>query len=42
MEFIEWSDETAAPTADGTVAATRTQLDAFAVPGATEEWEDAQ
>ena len=42
MEFIEWSDETTAPTEDGTVAATRTQLDAFAVPGATEEWEDAQ
>lgn len=42
MEFIEWSDDAAAPHEDATVAATRAQLDAFAVAGVTEEWEDAQ
>jgi hypothetical protein len=40
MEFMEWSDDAASPHTNDTVAATRSELDAFAA-GVTEEWEDA-
>ncbi|HEX2168379.1 MAG TPA: hypothetical protein VHG09_14185 [Longimicrobiales bacterium] len=41
MEFVEWTDDEAPTLPDG-VSAARAQLDAFAVPGVTEEWEDVQ
>lgn len=40
MEFVEWSDDAASPHTADTVAAARSELDAFAA-GVTEEWEDA-
>jgi hypothetical protein len=42
MEFVEWTTGPTAPHEDDAVAAARTQLDAFATAGVTEEWEDAQ
>lgn len=42
MEFMEWSDDAAAPDEDDTVAATRARLDAFAAAGVSEEWEDVR
>lgn len=42
MEFIEWNDGTAASHEDDGVSAARAQLDAFASPGTTEEWEEVQ
>lgn len=42
MEFIEWKDGSAPPHDDAAVDAARAQLDAFATPGATDEWEDVQ
>lgn len=41
IEFVEWSDGSAVPHETDAVAAARTSLDAFALAGATEEWEDA-
>jgi hypothetical protein len=40
MEFVEWSDDAASPHTNESVAAVRSELDAFAA-GVTEEWEDA-
>lgn len=42
LEFIEWQDGAVEPLGDAAVAAALAQLDAFAVPGASEEWEQAQ
>ncbi|CAN5895481.1 hypothetical protein BH23GEM9_BH23GEM9_30960 [soil metagenome] len=41
MEFIEWDDDVDSPADDDDVAAARTQLDAFATPSASDEWEEA-
>lgn len=41
MEFIEWSGADALHES-GDVATARMLLDSYAIPGATEEWEDAE
>lgn len=40
IEFIEWTGDHALHESE-TVAHARTQLDAYATPGVTEEWETA-
>ena len=42
IEFIEWRGESDGPHENETVAAARTDLDAFAAAGAVEQWEDAE
>jgi len=40
IEFIEWSDEIAAPLSLESVADAAAELDMFAVPTSTDEWEE--
>lgn len=41
LEFIEWSDDRAAPLDDDAVATAASRLDAYAAPTHPEEWEEA-
>jgi hypothetical protein len=42
LEFIEWKAGAAEPLGEADVTAALSQLDAFAVPGSSDEWEQAQ
>ncbi|HEX6135710.1 MAG TPA: hypothetical protein VFZ24_17180 [Longimicrobiales bacterium] len=41
IEFVEWSDDIAAPLSHDAVAAAAAELDAFAAPASTDEWDEA-
>jgi hypothetical protein len=41
LEFLEWASGSPVPHEDEAVAALRAQLDTFAAPGLTEDWEEA-
>jgi hypothetical protein len=42
IEFIEWNDDGDGPLAIDAVAAAVSELDTFAVPGSSEEWEEPE